>query len=102
MIRTIINGACMSLADSVPGVSGGTVAFIMGFYDKFIKSTNDIFYARGEERKKAIFYLIKLGIGWAIGMIASVLILTASFIPAVRNVVIAGRSCMCSVSMVHP
>ncbi len=79
MIRTIINGACMSLADSVPGVSGGTVAFIMGFYDKFIKSTNDIFYARGEERKKAIFYLIKLGIGWAIGMIASVLILTAVF-----------------------
>lgn len=79
LIRTIINGACMSLADSVPGVSGGTVAFILGFYDKFIKSTNDIFYARGEERKKAIFYLIKLGIGWAIGMITSVLILTMVF-----------------------
>ena len=28
-----INGFCMALADSVPGVSGGTVAFIMGFYD---------------------------------------------------------------------
>ena len=79
MIRTIINGACMSLADSVPGVSGGTVAFIMGFYDKFIKSTNDIFYAKGEDRKKAIFYLIKLGIGWAIGMITSVIILTSVF-----------------------
>lgn len=79
MIRTIINGACMSLADSVPGVSGGTVAFIMGFYDQFIKATNDIFFAKGEDRKKAIFYLIKLGIGWAIGMIASVLILTAVF-----------------------
>ena len=79
LIRTIINGACMSLADSVPGVSGGTVAFILGFYDKFIKSTNDIFYARGEDRKKAIIYLIKLGIGWAIGMITSVLILTMVF-----------------------
>ncbi len=79
LIRTIINGICMSLADSVPGVSGGTVAFIMGFYDKFIKSTNDIFYGRGEDRKNAIFYLIKIGIGWAIGMIASVLILTAVF-----------------------
>ena len=79
IIRTIINGACMSLADSVPGVSGGTVAFIMGFYDKFIKSINDIFYGRGEDRKNAIFYLIKIGIGWAIGMIASVLILTAVF-----------------------
>ena len=79
MIRTVINGACMSLADSVPGVSGGTVAFIMGFYDDFIRSTNDIFYKKGEDRKRAIFYLIKLGIGWAIGMITSVLILTAAF-----------------------
>ena len=24
---------CMALADSVPGVSGGTIAFLMGFYD---------------------------------------------------------------------
>ena len=79
LIRTIINGACMSLADSVPGVSGGTVAFIMGFYDKFIKSINDLFYGKGEDRKKAVFYLIKIGIGWAIGMIASVLILTSVF-----------------------
>ena len=36
-------GFCMSLADSVPGVSGGTVAFILGFYDKFINSLNDSF-----------------------------------------------------------
>ena len=34
---TAIHGFCMSLADSVPGVSGGTVAFLMGFYDNFIK-----------------------------------------------------------------
>ncbi len=28
----------MALADSVPGVSGGTVAFVLGFYEKFINS----------------------------------------------------------------
>ena len=28
----------MALADSVPGVSGGTIAFLLGFYDKFITS----------------------------------------------------------------
>ena len=33
-----IRGFCMALADSVPGVSGGTIAFILGFYDKFIGS----------------------------------------------------------------
>lgn len=26
-----IRGFCMALADSVPGVSGGTIAFILGF-----------------------------------------------------------------------
>ena len=31
-----IRGFCMALADSVPGVSGGTVAFLLGFYDQFI------------------------------------------------------------------
>ena len=34
MIRSIINGFCMALADSVPGVSGGTIAFIAGIYDE--------------------------------------------------------------------
>ena len=33
----------MALADSVPGVSGGTIAFILGFYDKFINALNDVF-----------------------------------------------------------
>lgn len=28
----------MALADSVPGVSGGTIAFLLGFYDTFIES----------------------------------------------------------------
>lgn len=79
MIRTIINGLCMSLADSVPGVSGGTVAFIMGFYEKFIGSINDLFYGDKSKKKKAGIYLIKIGIGWAIGMILAVLVLTSMF-----------------------
>ena len=28
---TLLHGFCMALADSVPGVSGGTIAFLMGF-----------------------------------------------------------------------
>ena len=40
MILNIILGFCMALADSVPGVSGGTVAFLLGFYDEFINSLN--------------------------------------------------------------
>ena len=36
MLLIPFHGFCMALADSVPGVSGGTVAFILGFYDRFI------------------------------------------------------------------
>lgn len=41
MLKDGIHGFCMELADSVTGVSGGTVAFIMEFYDKFIGSVHD-------------------------------------------------------------
>lgn len=79
MIRSIINGFCMALADSVPGVSGGTIAFIMGFYDQFIGSIHDLAFGGMEEKKRAFFYLVKLGIGWIIGMISAVLVLSAVF-----------------------
>ena len=61
-----IRGFCMALADSVPGVSGGTIAFILGFYDKFIGSIDALISKDKEARKNAIKFLIKLGIGWAI------------------------------------
>lgn len=52
MIRTIINGFFMALADSVPGVSGGTIALIMGFYDDFIGSINKVIYGKMQEKKR--------------------------------------------------
>lgn len=79
MLRDGVNGFCMALADSVPGVSGGTVAFIMGFYDKFIGSIHDMAFGKMEEKKEAAKYLVKLGIGWAFGMIMAVLLLSALF-----------------------
>lgn len=33
-----VKGACMGAADVIPGVSGGTIAFIMGIYDEFVGS----------------------------------------------------------------
>ena len=37
-ISIAIKGACMGAADVIPGVSGGTIAFIMGIYDEFVGS----------------------------------------------------------------
>lgn len=79
MLKEGINGFCMALADSVPGVSGGTIAFIMGFYDRFIGSIHNLTFGDGKARKKALLYLGKLGAGWAIGMIMAVVALSTLF-----------------------
>ena len=78
MILTAIHGFCMALADSVPGVSGGTIAFILGFYDRFLNALHSLFGKDADVRKSAIIYLLKLGLGWIFGMGACVLTL-ASF-----------------------
>lgn len=79
MLKEAADGFCMALADSVPGVSGGTVAFIMGFYDRFIGSINNVIFGKRSKKIEGLKYLIRLGIGWAIGMGMAVLILNALF-----------------------
>ena len=85
-ILNFINGFCMALADSVPGVSGGTVAFILGFYDKFIGSLDSLFRGKMEEKKSALLFLIKLGIGWACGFIIAALVLGSIFNEQIYNI----------------
>ena len=53
MLKEGMNGFCMALADSVPGVSGGTVAFIMGFYDQFIASVQNSWNVKRKQRDNA-------------------------------------------------
>ncbi len=79
MIMRLIQGFCMALADSVPGVSGGTIAFLLGFYDRFIGSLDDIISGTKEEKKEAVKFLIKIGIGWVIGFCMAILFITAVF-----------------------
>ncbi len=79
MIRNGINGFFMAIANSIPGVSGGTVAYILGFYDQLLISINNIFSKNKLEQKKAIIFLAQLLIGVAIGMILSIIILSSLF-----------------------
>lgn len=75
-----IKGACMGAADVIPGVSGGTIAFIMGIYDEFVASVASInsqavrllFSGRFKEFWKHIngTFLLSLFIGIGISVIA--------------------------------
>ena len=59
MFLVILCGFLMALADSVPGVSGGTIAFVLGFYDKFIGSLNTLTSKKTskDEKKEAVKFL---------------------------------------------
>lgn len=78
-IRTAVCGFFMALADSVPGVSGGTVAFFAGEYDDFICSFGNITGRDKARRRQSLLFLLRLGIGWICGMGLSVTLLAGLF-----------------------
>lgn len=85
-IINFIRGFCMALADSVPGVSGGTIAFLLGFYDKFIGSLDAIVAGKKAEKIDGIKFLIKIGIGWITGFVISMIFLGSIFEAQIYNI----------------
>ena len=63
-IILVIKGFLMGIANVIPGVSGGTLAIILGIYEDFISSISNLF----KDLKKNVMFLIPifLGIGLAI------------------------------------
>ena len=61
-IVQFIRGFCMALADSVPGVSGGTIAFLLGFYDQFIGSMDDLLRGNLNKKKKVVAIILACNI----------------------------------------
>ena len=47
-----IKGMAMGISDLIPGISGGTIALLLGIYRDFIKSLKSINY-------KSILYLVR-------------------------------------------
>lgn len=58
--KNIYRGFVMGTADVIPGVSGGTIAVLLGIYDRLIAAINGLF---SKDWKKHISFLIPLGIG---------------------------------------
>ncbi|MBD7984232.1 DUF368 domain-containing protein [Sporosarcina sp. Sa2YVA2] len=58
--KNIYRGFLMGISDLIPGVSGGTIAFLLGIYDRLLISISGFF---SREWKKHIGFLLPLGIG---------------------------------------
>src|SRR5690625_1084200 len=63
--KNIYRGMVMGVSDVVPGVSGGTIAVILGFYDRLIAAINGLFT---RQWKKQLNFLIPLVIGVALAI----------------------------------
>ena len=85
LLVTYCKGLCMGVADIIPGISGGTIALILGIYDRLIKGVSNInvkfipHILRGEY-KKALNHIndmdLKLFIPLISGIITSFLIMS--------------------------
>lgn len=64
-VTTICKGAIIGGTMSIPGVSGGSMAMILGIYDKLIASVGNCL----NEPKKNIIYLAKVAIGGCLGLL---------------------------------
>lgn len=64
LIKEILRGIMIGVANIIPGVSGGTMAVSMGIYDKMIHAVNHI----RTEFKKSVLTLLPYGIGMALGI----------------------------------
>ena len=60
----VLKGACVGIADAIPGVSGGTIAFILKIYDRLL----DAIDINLKKLKKNLPFLIPLGIGVVLGI----------------------------------
>ena len=85
-----LGGIFMAFGGNIPGVSGGTIAFLMGFYDRLIDSINAFVSRIGADAKKkrlkALFFLLRLCAGYAIGLIGGALLVNRVFVPYIYHV----------------
>lgn len=69
MIKNIIAGMAIGVANIIPGVSGGTIMVILGLFDKIIESVSRVTKLNNPQRKKDILFLVQISVGAAIGLI---------------------------------
>lgn len=65
ILSNIIKGMILGIANVIPGVSGGTMAVVLGIYNKLIHSVNNFF----KDIKNNFKFLLEIAIGLGIGVV---------------------------------
>jgi len=70
-----LTGFLMAISDSMPGISGGTIAYILGQYENLINAISNL--KSKEKYRDSIKYLSKLGIAWVVGLFIATLVINS-------------------------
>ena len=74
-IILIIKGFFMGIANVIPGVSGGTIAIILGIYEEFISKISNLF----KDLKKNLLFLIPICIGMGLAIVTTSKLVSYSY-----------------------
>lgn len=75
MVKNLLKGMVMGIANIIPGVSGGTMAVSMGIYDKLIHCVTHLF----KEFKESMKFLIPVFLGIGIALVGLSFIIEPAF-----------------------
>ena len=64
-LSRVLKGLVVGVANIIPGVSGGTMAVVMGIYDRLIGAVSDL----RRDFKNSLLYLFPIGIGAVLGIV---------------------------------
>lgn len=74
-LRTFFNGLVIGSSMSIPGISGGTIAMILGVYERLLSSVSEVF----RKPKQALPFLLLMAGGGLIGLFTAAKLLTFLF-----------------------
>lgn len=67
-ILTFFKGVLIGIANVIPGVSGGTMAFILGIYKELTEAVG-FYLQKSAKRKQYSILLLKIGLGAIVGVV---------------------------------
>lgn len=88
MLKQILSGVVIGVANIIPGVSGGTMMVAMGIYDKLISAITGLF----KNFKKSLKFLFPIAVGMALGIVvlSKVIAIMFDVIPFQTNCLFIG------------
>ena len=88
LVKSILKGMVIGIANAIPGVSGGTMMVSMGIYDKLIHCLTHLF----KEFKKSVKFVAPIILGAALGVVllSAVIEKMFTFIPIQTNLLFIG------------